>query len=166
MSTGRTNQAKGEAERRAVADWYRKAGLFVVNFSRPGVAAGKRGKRGTMTTPGWPDLVVFDRRDIEVNAGRPLAWTISEAYGWPWLRGVFAHEAKAGRARPTREQREMRIRLEACGIHVLIGGVEVAKAELRRRRLLIPSPAGEILRPVGVTRTDAPAPFTHTEVAG
>ena len=148
MSTGRTNQARGEAERRAVADWYRKAGLFVVNFSRPGIAAGKRGRRGTMSTPGWPDLMVFDpTANLVVNACHP-PWQIDAALGLPWLRGIFAHEVKAGIARLSIEQRAMKERLDMCGIHVLVGGVEVAKAELRRRGLLVSSGAGDVLRPM------------------
>jgi len=156
MSTGRINQARGEAERRAVADWYRKAGLTVVNFSRPGIAAGKRGHRGTMTTPGWPDLIVMDLRAPQF---------LELVNGEWWVAGCFAHEVKAGDARLTRVQADMKARLVAVGIRVLVGGVEVAKAELRRRGHLVWSRMGYVLRPVVVARTDAPASFTHTEVA-
>jgi len=121
----RMNQQAGEAERRAVAGWYRQAGYEVVNFSQPGVPRGKRGLRGTFQTPGWPDLVVMD-----LAVDPPELW---------------AHEAKVSGAQLTAKQRRMIGLLKRCGIRTLVGDAETAKAELRRRGRLVVRRGVEVL---------------------
>jgi hypothetical protein len=146
MSTGRTNQAKGEAERRAVADWYRKAGLIVLNLSQPGLPRGKHGRRGTFTSAGIPDLLV-----------------IHPVRGY----GAWFHEVKSGRAKLSADQHRVCDQLTAAQMRVVVGGVAAAKAQLRWWGLLVSTDAGDVLRPVTVTCTDAPALCAHTtEVAG
>jgi hypothetical protein len=115
--SGALNVHKGAAEQRAVASWYRQAGYTVIWFSQPGLPRGKRGRRGTFQTPGWPDLVIIDREAEPAE--------------------LWAHEVKAGGARLSAVQRGVITLLERCGIRTVVGDAETAKAELRRRGRLV-----------------------------
>lgn len=121
---GRESYTKGKAEQRAVADLYRLAGLWVYELGRPGLAAGRRGHRGTMQTPGLPDL-------LALGPG-VCVW----------------HEVKAGpKARLSLPQRIFRVRWAAAfavsiatdrvlRVRALVGDVEVAREFLRECGLL------------------------------
>jgi hypothetical protein len=118
---GLESYAKGKAEQRAVESLYRLAGLWVYTLGRPGLAAGKRGNRGTMQTPGLPDLLVLG----------------------PGL--CIWHEVKAGKARLSLPQRIFGVRWQAAmapvaqapGITYLrvYGGVDAAHWALTKAGL-------------------------------
>jgi len=127
VSTGRANQRAGEAERQAVAKLYRQVGFVVMNFSRPGIPAGKKGRRGTMQTAGIADLRVYDPRGIIP----------------PWW-----HEVKAGKAKPTPAQWWFCRLVMASKERWIHGGVERAKDHLRSVGCLQQRASGEVLVPL------------------
>ena len=131
MTGGAEHGRRHEAERQAVLRWYRAAGYEVVNFSRPGIAAGKHGRRGTMTTPGWPDLGFFAPSSLAAELGGKTE--------------LVLHEVKTGEAKLNPAQREMVLRLRDSGLRVIVGGVEEAKEELRRRGAIVTRDGMEVL---------------------
>ena len=100
-----TSVRRGAQNERACAMFFASIGCQVFKTSSPGVAKGKRQIRGTMRTPGTPDLIVFHE---------PTAT-------------FFFWEAKAGKAVLTKEQREFRDLADTCLEHFGSGDVEAAK---------------------------------------
>ncbi len=86
-----------------------------------------------MTTPGWPDLGFFAPSNLATELGGQWEFTL--------------HEVKAGESRLSHPQRVMVQWLRDSGIRVLVGGVEVAKEELRRRGVLVKRDGIEVLKP-------------------
>ena len=114
-STGRANQRRGEATQNDVMGFYVKFGrCSVYKIARPGVAAGKNGRRGTMTTPGTPDFYV-----VQYEHGLS-----------------FWHEAKSGGAKLNPAQKEFKRLTEACGQTVVVGDVDAATEWLIDRGII------------------------------
>lgn len=107
---GAANVKKGKVAQRAVAEFYRKIGRCVVyENSDPGQPKGKKGHRGSPgRTPGLPDLMVYH----------------------PPTALCFWSEVKSGRGRLTPAQTIHRQVSQACGLTVVVGGVEEAGAYL------------------------------------
>lgn len=127
MRGGAANVIKGKATQRAVAQFYRIVGRCIVyENSDPGQRKGKAGNRGTPgRTPGLPDIIVYHP---------PTA-----AHWW--------HEIKAGRGRLTPAQREHKQIAESCGLHVVVGDVEVAGSYLLAQGIV--SKAGDVWEYIG-----------------
>lgn len=122
--SGLASYAKGKAEQRAVADLYRLAGLWVYEIGRPGLAAGKRGHRGTMQTPGLPDLLALGPGICvwhEVKAGSHAKLSLPQR--------IFRARWAATFALSNATDKFLRVR-------ALVGDVEVARQFLRECRLL------------------------------
>jgi hypothetical protein len=100
----------GKDNERDCAMFFASIGCKVFSTSSPGVEKGKRKRRGTMRTPGTPDLLVFHE-----PTGLFFFW-----------------EAKAGRAVLTKEQSEFRRLAIRCSERFGSGDLETAKVFAHR----------------------------------
>ena len=126
-AAGRANQRAGRATEDAVARFYRLMGCEVYRVGRPGVAAGVRGYRGTMMSPGVPDLRVFGPLRLTRQQPGLATTTLQDAQT---IRRAWDHEVKRGTGRLTPAQKRYATLAAEAGRTVVVGGVREAARHL------------------------------------